>query len=241
MAYTISNTNGSVLTILADDQVDQHSTSLTLIGRNVNSYGQYYNNNLIQMLANSANTNANPPRSPLAGQLWYDTTNRLLNVYDGGFNPATKVSVASSQPGNLIDGNLWFDTQHKQLNVYYNGGVSLVGPVPNGFLSMSVDIEKLVNSTDYNYTGFATTATVALQNTSATNLLTKMFPPIGAIGPTTNVASPEGVVDGTHARVLFNSTLTDYQVRRFEVVSGAWTIFITTSSVIDTTIPNLVY
>lgn len=241
MAYIISNTDGSVLTILADNQIDQYSTSLTLIGRNTNSYGQYYNNNLVQILANSANTVGNPPRSPLQGQLWYDTTNVNLNVYDGGFHPATKVSVAGSVPSNLIDGNLWFDTTNKQLKVAYNGSVSIIGPVTNGFLSMTVDIEKLVNSYDSALTGFDSTATVALQNTSATNLLSKMFPPIGTVGPDTDITSPVGVVDGTHARVLFNSTLTNYQVRRFMVSNGTWTTVQTTSSLIDTTIPNLVY
>lgn len=240
MAYTISNTDGTVLTILADNQVDQYSTSLTLIGRNINSYGQYYNNNLIQMLANSANTVGNPPRSPIKGQLWYDTTNLVLNVYDGGFQSATKALVSPSTP-SMVEGNMWFDTTNKQLKVYYDNDVSIIGPVTNGFLSMTVDIEKLINSKDSSLTGFSSTATVALQNTSATNLLTKMFPPIGSFGPTTDITSPVGVVNGTHARVLFNSTLTDYQVRRFEVVSGSWTIFVTTSSLIDTTIPNLVY
>ena len=37
MAYTINKTNGSVLIQLADSKIDQLSTDLTLIGKNVSN------------------------------------------------------------------------------------------------------------------------------------------------------------------------------------------------------------
>ena len=58
MAYTILNTDGTTLLLLADGTVDQSATSLALVGRNVNSYGQYLNNDLVKILANSANTSS---------------------------------------------------------------------------------------------------------------------------------------------------------------------------------------
>ena len=69
MSYTIYNTDGSILLTLADGKIDKISTSLTLIGKNVNSYGEYLNNNLIRLLENFANTES-PAGTPRIRQLW---------------------------------------------------------------------------------------------------------------------------------------------------------------------------
>ena len=80
MAYTIKNSDGTVLLTLADGTVDQLATSLTLIGKNVNAYGQYYNDNLVAMLENFASDGVEP-RSPLYGQLWYNKLDGRVYVY----------------------------------------------------------------------------------------------------------------------------------------------------------------
>jgi len=128
MAYTILNTNGTTLLLLADGQVDKSATSLTLIGRNYNAYGQELNNNLVKLLGNSANTSGSPPRSPITGQLWYDTTVRRLKIYDNGFKAVGAVSIASSRPSTLQTGDLWFDSSNQQLNIYSSGILYTVGP-----------------------------------------------------------------------------------------------------------------
>ena len=127
MAYTILNTDGTTLTILPDGQVDQYTTSLTLIGKNSNAYGAELNNNFITVLANSANSVGNPPRSPLTGQLWYDTTNKRLKVYDNGFTSVNGAIVSASAP-NGSPGDLWFDTVNGQLKVFTSAGINIVGP-----------------------------------------------------------------------------------------------------------------
>lgn len=128
MAYTIYNTNGTILTVLADGQIDKSTTSLTLIGKNYASYGQELNNNFIKLLANSANATGIPPRSPIVGQLWYDTTIGRLKVYDNGFKSIGTVQVSSSQPVGLQTGDLWFDTSSSQLKLYSVGTLYTVGP-----------------------------------------------------------------------------------------------------------------
>ena len=128
MAYTIYNTDGTTLLLLADNTVDQSATSLNLVGKNVNGYGQYVNNNFIKLLGSSASAAGSPPRSPLTGQLWFDTTARRLKVYDGSFKPVTGASVSGSAPVNPVSGDLWFDSINYQLNAY-NGAVwTIVGP-----------------------------------------------------------------------------------------------------------------
>lgn len=128
MPYTIFNTDGSVLLLLADGQLDQSTTSLTLIGKNYPIYGQELNNNFIKLLANSASTAGRPPRSPIKGQLWYDTTNKRLKLYDNGFKTIGAVNIATTQPVGLQTGDLWFDSTNNQLKLYSNGQIFLVGP-----------------------------------------------------------------------------------------------------------------
>lgn len=115
MAYTIKKSDGTVLLTLADTKVDQLTTSLSLIGKNVDSYGQYYNNNLVGLLENFASIDE--PRSPLTGQLWYNKTDGRMYVYglDNIFKPVAGAQVSASKPTLFNQGDLWIDTTNKQL------------------------------------------------------------------------------------------------------------------------------
>lgn len=128
MAYKILNTDGTTLLLLADGTVDNVATSLTLIGRNKDLYGEDLNNNLVKLLANFASTTGRPPRSPLKGQLWYDTSARRLKVYDNGFKTVGSVTVSASVPNTLVTGDLWFDSSVNQMKLYSGGLFFTIGP-----------------------------------------------------------------------------------------------------------------
>jgi hypothetical protein len=128
MAYTILNTDGTTLVLLADGQIDQSTTSISLIGRNRDSYGESLNNNLVKMLANFASVTGSPPRSPLRGQLWYDTSIRRLKVYDDGFKVVGSVEISDSQSPSLLPGDFWFDSVNGQLKMYIQGETRVIGP-----------------------------------------------------------------------------------------------------------------
>jgi hypothetical protein len=115
MAYTIKNSEGTTILTLSDTKVDQLTTSLALIGKNVDSYGQYYNNNLIGLLENFSSTNE--PRSPLVGQLWYNKIDGRMYVYgvDRIFKPVAGAQVSSTKPTLFNQGDLWIDTTNQQL------------------------------------------------------------------------------------------------------------------------------
>lgn len=187
MAYTIYNTDGTTLLLLADNTVDQSATSLSLVGKNVNAYGQYINNNFVKILANSASSAGSPPRSPLTGQLWFDTTARRLKVYDGYFKPVTGASVSGSAPTNPVSGDLWFDSINYQLNAF-NGSVwTIVGPPfqarvgengwivpPGSFLDTYQNRQLVTLMKNYGRTlGIISTASfTTTEFTTATTLLT---------------------------------------------------------------------
>jgi hypothetical protein len=120
MAYTINKTNGDILATVPDQTVNQVSSSLTLIGKNYNAYGTYYNDNLIGLLENFANTT--PPRSPLTGQIWFNTSAGRLYVFNESKQPRPVGGpiISNLQPVGPVAGDLWIDTINGQLK-YYDG------------------------------------------------------------------------------------------------------------------------
>ena len=133
MAYIIYKSDDTVLASIATGEVDNVSTSLTLIGKNVNNYGQYINNNLVKLLTSFANVNA--PASPQVGQLWFNATSKRLTVYDGtAFNPTYGSTVSGTQPITTSTGDLWYDTINSQLKIWNGNTYKLVGPAVSGLV-----------------------------------------------------------------------------------------------------------
>ena len=127
MAYTINQTSGSVLANVADGTIDNTTTDLTLIGKNYSGYGDALNENFVKLLENFSHTTA--PTSPLAGQLWWDSTNNLLKVYTGTtFKTVSSSTASATQPASGVVGDLWWDTANSQLKVYNGASWTLVGP-----------------------------------------------------------------------------------------------------------------
>jgi hypothetical protein len=126
MSYIINKTDGSILTEIIDGTIDQTATDLTLIGKNASTYGEFLNEDLVHLLENFANTTA--PNNPIAGQLWFDTSENRLKIYDGaGFKVSGGTVVSNSVP-ILTQGDIWIDSARQQL--YFNDGVAtlLAGP-----------------------------------------------------------------------------------------------------------------
>jgi len=127
MAYKINNTFGTLLVTLADGTIDTTTTDLTLIGKGYAGFGERLNENLVKLLENFNNTSA--PNNKVQGQLWFDQTNKRLNVYDGTkFKPAGGPTNSTTAPTNAVLGDFWFDTGNTQLYVYNGSAFTLVGP-----------------------------------------------------------------------------------------------------------------
>jgi len=127
MAYTINKTDGSILATVADGQVDQLSTDITLIGKNYSGFGESLNENFVKLLENFADTSE--PQRPIKGQIWFDSSELKLKVYTGtSFQPVSSATIASSQPDNLGVGDLWFNDVDRQLFFYDGTNTILLGP-----------------------------------------------------------------------------------------------------------------
>jgi hypothetical protein len=116
MAYIIYNNDDTVLLTLADGEIDTDTTALTLVGKNVNNYGQYVNNNFTKLLTNFASANVPTAR---AGQLWYDTANSKLMVHNGiEFDTVYGATISGTQPTTTSTGDIWYNSVDSSLNIW---------------------------------------------------------------------------------------------------------------------------
>jgi len=147
MSYTITKSNGTILTELVDGTTDQVHSSLTLVAKSASAYGTALNQNFVYLLENFANSVQ--PRSPTVGQLWFDTTQNRLKVYDGvNFKVSGGTIVSASSPSGINAGDIWIDSNNGQLR--FNDGTStkLAGPVYTAAQGLSGFVIDSVIGTD---------------------------------------------------------------------------------------------
>jgi len=126
MSYKLNKTDGSLLVELQDGVVDTTSSDLTLVGRNYKGFGEFINENFIKLTESFAGTSA--PENALSGQLWYDTSDQRLKVYNGvTFRIAGGPIISATQP-NMVAGDLWIDNEQNKLYFYDGTDVVAVGP-----------------------------------------------------------------------------------------------------------------
>ena len=130
MAYTVNKTNSSSSPnqYTVQDGVVNTQTDLSFIGKGYAGYGESIAENFLHLLENFSNSSA--PTKPIAGQLWWDSTNAKLQVYNGtAFQTAGgSAPYQSAAPSGLSAGDIWIDSDTGQM-YFYNGTQSiLVGP-----------------------------------------------------------------------------------------------------------------
>ena len=173
MSYQINKTDGTLLVDLADGQLDSNSTDLSLIGRNYRGFGEAFNENFIALLENFANQSA--PSNPLRGQLWYDTAEDRLKVYNGTQFTSSGVIVSAQQP-QLVAGDLWLNNEANQLYAFDGTDLVLVGPNYSSFQGLS---------------GIVTDTVLDIQGTSRTVI--KFYVGNALVGVYSNIEFTPGV------------------------------------------------
>ena len=126
MSYTINLTNGTIFATIPDGTINT-SSSMVLVGKNYAGYGEFLDENFIHLLENSSNDTA--PAAPLEGQLWWDSSNYLLKVYNGTtFKTISAATASGTPPTSNVPGDLWYDTANFLLKVWTGSDWLSVGP-----------------------------------------------------------------------------------------------------------------
>jgi hypothetical protein len=136
MAYQINKTDGTIVATVADGQIDDRSTDITLIGKNYSGFGEIFNENLIKILENFSESTQ--PDHPLRGQIWFDSSESKLKVYNGiSFVPVSSATISSTQPSTLAIGDLWYDDVGEQLFFFDGASAILLAPTYSSSQSLS--------------------------------------------------------------------------------------------------------
>ena len=124
MPYTVDYSQSSKTAITVNDGTVDTSTSLNLIGKNYTNFGELLNENLLHLLENFADANA--PTNPTEGQLWYDTTNSLLKLYDNGswFQIGAPASTTRFEYRNRQDTT---NAYHKTIEMIVDNNIVWIG------------------------------------------------------------------------------------------------------------------
>jgi hypothetical protein len=146
MAYQINKTDGTIVATVADGQIDNLSTDLTLIGKNYSGFGEAFNENLVKLLENFSNVTA--PSNPIKGQLWFDASESKLKIYNGfDFVPVSSATISGTQPSTLAIGDLWFDNTAQQLYFFDGTTAILLAPAYSAIQGLSgLKVESILDT-----------------------------------------------------------------------------------------------
>jgi len=131
MPYIVNFTdqaNKSPITVF--DNTSSTDTSLSFPGRNVTGYGQIIAENFLHLLENFASPTQ--PVNPVEGQLWYDSANGIMMLWDNtDWKAASGIQKGVNEPDveESKIGELWVDTVNQQLRIFTGTRWILVGPV----------------------------------------------------------------------------------------------------------------
>ena len=127
--YNLTFTNGTSVVAggVPEHTINSSALSIKLIGKNTGGYGEALNNNFIRLLENFSNTSA--PTYPTRGQLWWDSQNTVLKVYNGANWKIISSSTAQSgAPTVAQSGDLWWNTDSSTLEVFSGTTWVPIGP-----------------------------------------------------------------------------------------------------------------
>ena len=150
MPYIVNFTDSDNKTpITVFDNTSSTDTSLIFPGRNVTGYGQIIAENFLHLLENFASDAE--PVNPTEGQIWYDSTNGYLQLFDGtNWKAASNIQKSPTEPSvdTSKTGELWVDTTNQQLRLYTGTRWILVGPNESTVdgLRYGPAIEKIADS-----------------------------------------------------------------------------------------------
>lgn len=169
MSYTVNKKNGTIT--INEGQLNTQ-TGLELVGKDYFGYGEAVAQSFVNLLQNFASDTA--PANPIEGQIWFDTTNSYLRIWDATASDDTVGQWLSIDPGATgprtvqdsmgVDHAIWIISQNGQEVAAFSSeadfAVNTADPVYNIFPNIKTGI-TLSSATGSKFHGTATTAEYA--------------------------------------------------------------------------------
>jgi microcystin-dependent protein len=153
MPYIVNFTDReNKVPITVFDNTSNADTSINFPGRNVTGYGQIIAENFLHLLENFSSAGSNPPTNPVEGQLWYNNTDGILQIWDNTqWKAASNIQKSTSEPSIETSrvGELWVDTTNQQLYVFSGSSWILVGPNFSTGLRSGPVVESVIDSDNF--------------------------------------------------------------------------------------------
>jgi hypothetical protein len=146
MSYTVNFTNTTIHPdpLVVQDNTTNTDTSINLPGRNQTGYGKIVAENLLHLLENFASDTAPSSAKAVTGQLWYNSTEHKLYVFDGvNWASTSNILVGVKEPTGSTIGDLWVNSSTQQLYLWSGTVWILVGPQFSSGTKSGPQVESL--------------------------------------------------------------------------------------------------
>jgi hypothetical protein len=123
MAYNVTKTSGTEIVVADRALVSVAGGGVQLLGKNFGSYGEIMAENLVHLaehFASGTSPTGTGNAQPLTGQIWYDTTNKALKVYDNGWNAFCGTDATSLDYSAIKDSS---SAMHQAIKIKVGGVV----------------------------------------------------------------------------------------------------------------------
>ena len=131
MSYIINKSNGTKLVTIEDGSINVSVCDLSLVGKNYAGYGEAIATNFVKLLENFSG--AKQPAKPITGQLWYDSSNKKLKIYNGSnFKSLPVLQSSADYPTDQIKGDLHYNESEGKLYYFDGQKYVLIGPQLSG-------------------------------------------------------------------------------------------------------------
>lgn len=151
MTYSVpfsDSNNPAKPPVVVRDGALNDQTSVTFVGQGYTGFSPVIAGNFLHLLENFAGPPPGP-RNPVEGQIWYDTTNKVVKVFDGStWSPAGALRKSITAPENGVSGDLWVNTATSQLYVFSGSNWLLIGPQFSEGTMTGPMVEEIVDIDD---------------------------------------------------------------------------------------------
>jgi hypothetical protein len=215
MAYTVTFSDGTKTPITIDSKSIDTTTSIGLWGQGYTNFGEIAATTLLNMLENFANATA--PARPVEGQLWFDSSAKIMHYFDdtiaggGNWKAVASMTVSVSEPTSVgeQEGHFWLDNTTGDISVYYNDAWQFFASASTAAINPPTAVTLVPENR------------LTSDGTSLTNLLVEWIAPVD-----TNIVGYEikwTPTAGDTRSVIVNADATRYEIFG-EVVGVAVTV-----------------